>query len=369
MGGGAATADLCDITVLAAVLTHGREVQELLLRSLPVSAKPRVALALAPVTQSEVVALVTALETLGATDRFDLVVPALDLKETTARVHALLKDPHAVRVEPIHEYLRLGHDRVVLASDDPGARGRSMAAMLAATEQLSSGRDPMPMAPAALIAWLARSWSPRVPEVLQESDVVESANADQPLVPGYTDPAACRFVQRWVAAGDVAVEIAPRTGTLSVHMARAAGPRGRVIAIADASDRERLRTCFVLNGVSPWTEIMTTHDSADIQKAMSTLDGVDVLCLDGNDSDSSALEAVSSAILEGRVHKLLARIAPRSVRREPDAVRDVFTRMRERASASFGSVSWDGRVTPARLDELLAVDDFSLVAADMGRSA
>jgi hypothetical protein len=367
MGGGAATADPCDITVLAAVLTHGREVQDLLLRSLLVSAKPRIALALAPVTQSEVVALVTTLETLGATARFELVVPALDLEETTARVHALLEDPHPVRVEPIHEYLRLGHDRVVLASDDPGARGRSMAAMVAATEQVSSRRDPMPMTPAAVVVWLARSWSPRVPEVLREDDVHEPANAGQPLVRGYTDPAACRFVQRWVTAGEIGVEIAPRTGALSVHMARATGPRGRVIAIADASDSERLLTCFALNGVTAWTEILTTHDDADIEKAMSTLDGVDVLCIDGNDFDPSALEAVSSAVLEGRVRKLLARIAPPSLRREPDAVRELFARMRERASASFGSVSWDGRVTPAPLDELLAVDDFSLVAADMGR--
>ena len=336
----------------------------MLVRSPVVSAKARVAVALAPVTQSEFVALVVTLESLGALARFDLVLPALDVADMTARVGAPLPDPHVIRIEPIHEYLRAGHDQVVLADDDPRVRGRSMASLLAATEG-SKQPDPKSMTPRAVVAWLATAWSPMVPEPLQQDDVRQPANDGVELVSGYADPAAVRFVRRSVLTGDVAVEIAPRTGAITVHMARATGPRGRVVAIAAAPDSDRLRACLALNGVAGWTEVVTTREDADIEKALSTLDRIDVLCIDENDFDSSALEAARSALLEARVRKLLVRIAPCSLRPDPDAVRELFAVLRARAGASYGTVSWDGRVMPASVDELLAVNDFTLVAATM----
>jgi hypothetical protein len=328
------------------------------------SAKPRVAVALAPVTQSEFVALVAALESLGAVARFELVVPSLDVMDTTARVRALLANPRVVEVEPVHEYLRRGHDRVVLAGDDPGVRGRSMASLLAGSDG-SDRHDPAPMTPPAVVAWLATAWSPMVPEPLQKDDVRQPANDGAQLVPDYTDPAAVRFVQRWVRTGDVAVEIAPRTGALTVHMARATGPRGHVVAIAAAADSERLRACFALNGVTGWTEIITTHEDADIERALTKLDVIDVLCIDESDFDVSRLDAVTSTLLDGRVRKLLARIPPPSLSPATDALHELLVALRDRAGASFGVVSWDGRVTPAVLSELLATDDFVLVAVDM----
>ena len=293
-----------------------------------VSAKARVAVALAPVTQSEFVALVATLESLGALARFDLVLPALDVADMTARVGALLPDPHVIRIEPIHEYLRAGHDQVVLADDDPRVRGRSMASLLAATEG-SKQPDPKSMTPPAVVAWLATAWSPMVPEPLQQDDVRQPANDGEQLVSGYADPAAVRFIRRSVLTGDVAVEIGPRTGAITVHMARATGPRGRVVAIAAAPDSDRLRACLALNGVAGWTEVVTTREARGHREgAFDARPDRRPLHRRGRLRLETPLEAARSALLEARVRKLLVRIAPCSLRPDPDAVRELFAVLR-----------------------------------------
>jgi len=322
--------------------------------------------ALTPATETEVVALVTALDSLDVLDGVDLVVPALDTKSTEARVRELLVDPSVVRVESIHDYLRLGHDRAVLVSDDPSARGRSMAALLSPAGQSLADRGQAVTSPSEVVAWLASAWTPSVPESLRD-DVIQPIAIARQLVATLADPAAGRFVEQHVATGEIAVEILPKTGDLAVRMARSTGPRGHVLVIVDETDADRLRDYLALNSVNAWTDLVIMHEPSDAQNALSKFDRVDLLCIAGHDLDTTAVEAASEAVLERRVRRLLVRIAPASLRHEPDAVRELFVQLRADMGAAFATVSWDGQAIATPLDELLCVDESVLVAVDVIR--
>ena len=148
-------------------------------------------------------------------------------------------------------------------------------------------------------------------------------------------------------------------------MARSTGPRGHVLVITDERDCDRVRDCLALNGVAAWTDIVIMHEQADAQNALSKFERVDLLCIAGHDFDTSSPRSRERALLERRVRTLLVRIAPTSLRHEPDAVRELFVQLRAAMGAAFATVSWDGRVIATALDELLAVDDFILVAVDV----
>ena len=199
------------------------------LRSPSVSPNPRVAVALTPSTETEVVALVAALGSLDVLDRVDLFVPALDTTSTEARVRELLVDPSVVRVESIHDYLRLGHDHAVLVSDDPSERGRSMAALLAAPEQPLADRGQAVMTPSAVVAWLASAWTANVPESLRD-DVIQPTAVTEQLVGTFADPAAGRFVgtarrDRRDRGRDPAPDRRPRRADGAINRAARSRPR------------------------------------------------------------------------------------------------------------------------------------------------
>ena len=329
-----------------------------------VSAKPRVAVALTPATESEFVALVATLDGLDALDRCDLVVPALDVAATKARVASLLDDPAVAHVEPIHAYVERGHAHAVLVGADPVTRGHSVARLVRAC---LTGNDATAttVTPSAVVAWLASSWRLEVPEPLRNNGVVLPPTEHEQIVGGAADPAAAHFVERFVGTRETGVDIAPVNGLLTVHLARAVGPLGHVAAIVQPTDRARLRDCFALNGVAAWTTIHDAEESGDVGSVLAGLPHIDLVCIDDGRFDCTSLVAAGSALLSGHVRRLLVRLAPRSLRGQSDPAREMFDVMRHNAGATFGVVGWDGNVDPTPVDELLAVDDSLLVVADM----
>jgi len=330
-----------------------------------VSAKPRVAVALTPATESEFVALVATLAGLDVLDRCDLVVPALDVTATETRVAALLDDPAVAHVEPIHTYVESGHAHAVLVGADPVTRGQSVATLVRACLSGDDHATTTAVTPSAVVAWLASSWRLDVPEPLRNNGVVLPPTEYEQIVGELTDPAAAHFIERFVEIRETAVDIAPVNGLLTVHLARAVGPLGHVAAIVRPTDRARLQDCFALNGVAAWTAIHDAHDSADIGSVLGGLPRIDLVCIDDGRFDCTSLLAARGALVSRHVRRLLYRLPPHSLRGQPDPARATFEAMRHSAGAAFGVVGWDGEVQPIPVDELLAVDDALLVAADM----
>jgi hypothetical protein len=338
------------------------------------SARTRVAIALAPATETEVVALVAALDALGMLDRYELIVPALDAGRTTDRIRALLPASAAVRVEAVHDYLDRGHDLAVLADDDPSMRGRSMAALLADTAARPRGDDTHRIAPAAVIAWLARSWSLNVPEQLWPAFPVECRRAtpvsdDDVLLrvragDGSYDPASVRFAERHVTRGDVVVDVIPGTGAVTVCLARITGPTGHVIAIG-SDEGSPLRDNLALNEVLAWTDVATPGEPSTVARVVDELPRVDLLRIGRADHELDYLAAAVPAMCERRVGRLLARVGPTALRPRPDPLRSLLRDLQHKIGASFAAVAWDGSASPSSLDELLSEDDFVLLAADM----
>jgi hypothetical protein len=334
-----------------------------------VSAKPRVAVALTPATESEFVALVATLEGLDLMDRCDLVVPALDVAATKARVASLLGDRSLTQVEPIHTYVETGHMHAVLVGEDPAERGRSIAALVRAVLTGDERTSPAVVTPSAVVAWLASSWQLEVPEPLRRNGVVLPAAEQEQIVGDATDPAGAHFIERFVRSRDTAIEIRPINGSVAVHLARAVGPLGHVAAIAPPGDHARLRDCFALNGVSEWTVIHEAQDTADIESVLAALPRIDLLCIDDGQLDCGSLIAAAGTLVSGRVGRLLVRLAPRSLRGRPDPITQLFHALRDRMGATFAMVDWDGDVRPTPVEELLDADDALLVAADMNTTS
>jgi hypothetical protein len=337
-----------------------------------VSAKPRVAVALTPATESEFVALVATLAGLDVLDRCDLVVPALDVEATKARVSSLLEDPAVAHVEPIHAYVESGHTRAVLVGADPATRGHSVATLVRALLSGDERPSTTAVAPSSVVAWLASSWQLDVPEPLRNNGVVLPPAEREQIVGEAADPAAAHFIERFVRPRDTAVEVGPINGVLTVHLARAVGPLGHVATIARPADSARLRDCFALNGVSAWTTIHEAHDAAEIASVLAGLPHIDVVCIDDGRLDCASLAGAAGALVGGRVRTLLVRVVPRSLRGEPgqsDPVRELFCALRERAGATFALVGWDGEIHPTTAKEVLEADDALLLAAEMNTSS
>jgi hypothetical protein len=342
--------------------------------------KPRIAVALSPATETEVVALVAALDTVGALDRLELVVPALDVEQARSRICALLPDASAVRIEPMHEYLQKGHDRAALIGDDARERGRSMAAVLTAMSDTGDPASSDEPSPAEVVAWLARSWAPSVLDALRPDgprpgeDVLlrSRGTSAMPLAwdEGRDDPAAIRFVERSVSAEDAVFDATPGAGEMTIRAARLVGPRGHVVASAGPGEVDRLRDNLALNGVSGWSEVVTIAEPLDLTKELGRCERLNLLRIDrAADDDGSYLDAAAAALLGGHVARLLTRVAPSSIRPVPDPVRVLFETMRARVGAAFAIVVWDGSVRTSTVDDLFAGDDIRLVAVDMPGAA
>lgn len=253
----------------------------------------RLALGLTPSTEAEFVALVDMARPLLAEGvPAELVVPALDQGFARRRVANLVGVDSVVVVEPAHEYLRRGHDRVALVGDDPIGRGRSLAAALAWLHSLLDGPVPEPgegpdtdPGPGQVVAWLGDG---RVASRPPAADVVDRVGSlpvvplengrllvrtawggtllaftsDRSLTPdlvldGAYDPAFVRFLERHLRVGGVAVDVGANVGLFSVRMAQLVGPSGSVLALeADPEVHGVLQENLDMNYVSGWAQAL-----------------------------------------------------------------------------------------------------------------
>lgn len=212
-----------------------------------------------------------------------VVVPALDHGATTRHVTALVGSGTSLTVEPAHEYLERGHDRVALVGDDPVARGQSLPEALRWLQSILDGHagdTRVGPDPGHVVAWLGGSSFPR--PVADGGEVPTSAyavvplengrslirtawgakllafSADRSLTPdlaldGVYDPAFVRFLERNVGAGSAAVDVGANVGVFAVRLAQLVGPSGSVLALeADPDIHAVLQENLDLNYVSGW---------------------------------------------------------------------------------------------------------------------
>ena len=117
------------------------------------------------------------------------------------------------------------------------------------------------------VSWWARAaHSPVVPEtlrrILQRGRVVDVPNAGRmrlngydhtqafPFVFGVWEPGVERLVRELLAPGDVAIDVGANVGYYTLLMARAVGPRGKVLAFEPSPVTfERLRENVEMNGL------------------------------------------------------------------------------------------------------------------------
>lgn len=259
----------------------------------------RLALGLTSSTEAEFVALVDlAAPLLAEGIPAELVVPALDQRSVCSRVADLVGQGSVVVVEPAHEYLRRGHDRVALVGDDPIGRGRSLGAALAWLRSLLDGPAPetdegpdTDPDPGQVVAWLGDA---RVVSRPPAADAVDRVGAlpvvplengrllvrtawggtllaftsDRSLTPdlvldGVYDPAFVRFLERHLRVGGVAVDVGANVGLFSVRMAQLVGASGSLLALeADPEVHAVLQENLDMNYVSGWAQALAVAASS-----------------------------------------------------------------------------------------------------------